>query len=374
MKDNRIILEYPNARFRFRTGVSLHSHTLHSRESLDFINRFARRMPLVRMALERGEARYRSNYGAPLDLTRAWWTPPLTAYAAWRLEAEHIRRFDLEPLVSLSDHDDIDGPMNLQVLEECAGAPVSVEWTVPWENTFFHLGVHNLPVESARATMAALAAFTAGPSAPALRDLLSNLASHPAVLLVFNHPCWDETEIGAVAHLAAAGRFMEYAGEFIHAMEINGLRPWKENRSVIAFAKACDKPLISGGDRHAMEPNAVLNLTNARTFAEFVQEIREEGNSDVLVTFRYMEPFSLRILENLQQILANQEAHGLGWKRWSERVFYISEDGVTRSLAALWKQEPAAVRIFVSSVRLLRHRTLRGAFGLAFGGRGEMAL
>jgi len=48
-------------------------------------------------------------------------------------------------------------------------------------------------------------------------------------------------------------------------LEINGLRPWSENRMAIDFAGECGKPVISGGDRHALEANTVLNLTNAAT-------------------------------------------------------------------------------------------------------------
>ena len=44
---------------RFRTGVSLHSHTLHSRESLNFIYHAARHSALLRWVLRRGERRYR---------------------------------------------------------------------------------------------------------------------------------------------------------------------------------------------------------------------------------------------------------------------------------------------------------------------------
>ncbi len=35
-----------------------------------------------------------------------------------------------------------------------------------------------------------------------------------------------------------------------------------------------ETPVISGGDRHGCEPNGVINLTAARTFSEFAQEVR----------------------------------------------------------------------------------------------------
>src|SRR5262249_33637689 len=122
----------------YRTGVSLHGHTLHSQEKLDFIYRLATQIAPIRVALRRGEEVYRAYHdGRSLDLTRAWWTPPLSAYDAWALEARQLTdRFGLAPLVSLSDHDNIDAGILLQHREECRPMPVSVEWTVPYGGTF----------------------------------------------------------------------------------------------------------------------------------------------------------------------------------------------------------------------------------------------
>ena len=116
---------------RFRTGVSLHSHTLHSREGLDFISQAARRAPLLASALRRGERDYLRIHGVPLDLSRGWWTPPLGPHDAWTLERSQIESLGMNALVSLTDHDDIEAPTSLQLLEQCRGVPISVEWTVP---------------------------------------------------------------------------------------------------------------------------------------------------------------------------------------------------------------------------------------------------
>jgi len=359
----------------FSTVVSLHGHTLHSRENLGFINRLARTVPLIRFALNRGAERYRRAHGTDLDVTRAWWTPPLAPYGAWRLEADRIvTQFGARPLISLSDHDDIEAGVTLRVLEECATAPISVEWTVPFDGTFFHMGIHNLPPEKARAIMAELSAFTADPREEPLHGLFANLHADPAVLIVFNHPCWDECEVGRARHTAAARRFVANYGQFLHAFEINGLRPWPENRMAIDFAAECGKPTISGGDRHALEANTVLNVTDAPTFEEFVDEVRS-GYSKVLVTVQYTEPFTLRILHNIEQILADHEAHGLGWRHWSDRVFYACDDGVVRSLTELWGNHgPMAVRTFVRGVQILHAPPLRGAFRTMLGGRRGVAL
>ena len=358
----------------FRTGVSLHGHTLHSKESLSFIYRLARKIPPIRIALERGEARYRSYYGAALDLTRAWWTPPLSAHEAWQVESGQIReQFGMDSLVSLSDHDDIEAPIVLQLREECRPAPVSVEWTVPHGGTFFHIGVHNLPAENARTIMASLAAYTSGTSETPLMDLFESIAANRDTLIIFNHPNWDENGIGQAAHRSAAWQFASTYKRFLHAFELNGLRPWAENRSVFSLANHFGKPLISGGDRHAHEANTILNLTNAATFPEFVEEIRE-GFSDVLITNQYLEPLSMRILQNLEDILSDMDNHVYGWKHWSDRAFYVCADGVTRSLHEAWGEEPRAVRLFTSGMRLLRHPHFKGAFRAAFARREAVTL
>lgn len=348
---------------RFRTGVSLHSHTLHSHEPLALLYRYARKIGLVRMALDRGLRQFsRANGARPLDLNRAYWTPPLAPHDAWQVEHDHIRkRFGLGALVSLTDHDSIEAPMTLRVLDSFRELPVSTEWTVPYRETFFHLGVHNIQPDRARETMRAFEAYTANPAESRLPGLLESVSSNPATLVIFNHPCWDESEAGQVTHCARAVEFCRRYGAWIHALELNGLRPWKENKQVMGMALQVGKPVISGGDRHGLEPSATLNLTRAGTFEEFVAEVRG-GHSDVLFANQYFEPLPVRILQSVQDIVADHENHGRGWVRWSDRVFYIAEDGEHRALSRLWTHKPAAVKIFEAGLRALRYPGLRSAF------------
>ena len=91
---------------------------------------------------------------------------------------------------------------------------------------------------------------------------------------------------------------MQQNGDFIHVMELNGLRHWNENRIVRALAARWNKLLISGGDRHGLEPNGNVNLTNATTFNEFVHEIRNEGRSHVLFMPQYAQPWKHRIMQS----------------------------------------------------------------------------
>jgi len=364
-----------NAASRFRTAVSLHSHTLHSRETLSFIGRLAKRVGPIRAALARGEARYKSVYGSSLDLSRAWWTPPAAPHEAWALEGGHIeRRFGVQALVSLTDHDNIEAPLSLRVLDECRDLPISVEWTVPYGPTFFHLGIHNLAAVSARERMYELAHFTERGGSADVAPLLESLSQTKDTLIVFNHPCWDERGIGRELHLKLAAEFGRKYSPFLHALELNGLRPWTENREVFGLAHALAKPVISGGDRHALEPNAVLDLTNAASFSEFVEQVRAR-RTDVLVTDQYREPFTLRVVQSLEEILQDHEGHGRGWRRWSDRVFYRCDDGVVRPLTTLFANGvPRAVEFFVSAVHAIRRYSMRQTLRLAFPRRQELAL
>jgi hypothetical protein len=337
----------------FRTGVSLHSHTMHSLERLDFIYRAAARVPVLAAAIRQGERQYAKTHTVPLDLSRGWWTPPLGPHEAWLVEKNQIERLDLDALVSLTDHDDIEAPVQLQLLDECRQVPISVEWTVPYRSTFFHLGIHNLPPSQARALFCEMLRYREEPSPESLRAILAEICAADGSLAVWNHPLWDEKGVGQATHNADASEFLRTHNQYLHALELNGLRPWRENRDVIAMASAAVKPLISGGDRHASEPNAVLNLTNAGSFAEFAEEVRD-GWSDVLILRHYREPYGVRIFQNMIDVLRPQEQHVKGWRLWSDRVFYRCHDDQVRSLTELFSEKvPAAVVFFVGTMRLL---------------------
>src|SRR5262249_50280406 len=154
----------------------------------------------------------------------------------------------VEALISLTDHDEIEACLQLQVLDSARPVPVSTEWTVPFDPSFIHLGVHNLPAQSARALVAGMAGYTKAPTARGLRDLLAVLNSYREVLVVHNHPLWDEPGIGTAQHIEMAKTFLCDYGSYVHALELNGLRPWAENRAVCALARATGHPVISGGD------------------------------------------------------------------------------------------------------------------------------
>jgi hypothetical protein len=330
LKSHRAVLR------AFRTGVSLHSHTEFSREELSSLRRHLERMPVVSHFLRLEVEAYQARNGRPLDFSVAYWRGPLDPCSAHRLEASQIERLDLPAIVSLTDHDNIDAGLRLRCEDSFGDAPISVEWTVPFEQSYFHLGVHNLDEEQAPALMRRIAAYTQAPEAHDLGGLLEELGADRKVLIVFNHPLWDMAGHGSDATLGAATRFLQTYGGRIHALEINGLRSWEENMGVAHLAQESGHPLVSGGDRHGLEPNAAINLTRAVNFAQFAEEIREERTSDIAILPQYDEPLYLRHL--LTAWDAIREHPELARECWLGRVFVRQKDGTEQPLSKVWPE------------------------------------
>jgi len=79
----------------YRTGVSLHGHTRHSREGLGFIQKFLKQGSLSRRWYDGKQEECRRKTGIALDLERAYWTPPLTPASALHVERKQIAALGL---------------------------------------------------------------------------------------------------------------------------------------------------------------------------------------------------------------------------------------------------------------------------------------
>jgi len=283
--------------------------------------------------IEREIGRLHLYTGRVFDFRRIFWTPPLSPREALQLEERQIEsQLHLRPLVSLTDHDNIEAGLHLRMLGRSGDVPVSVEWSVPYAGTAFHLGIHNLPADSAKAWMEEFLRFTAAPSDARLHALLDELNADREILVVLNHPYWDPQATAPGHHLVSLSQFLEEFRPLLHALEINGMRSRRENRSVVELAAAVDLPAISGGDRHGSEPNAVLNLTEAGTFSGFVREIREQRRSRILLMPQLFDNLRLRLIESSWHAL--QDAPGeFGRRHWMARVFCEDANGVPRPLS-----------------------------------------
>jgi hypothetical protein len=365
----------PEVRRDFRSGVSLHSHTLHSREGVGLLAKTVRTLPGLGSVLHR-QHRKLGGTDFDKDVSKFWWTSPLSAGQALRVERSQIEeKLGLEAMVAISDHDNIEAPSQLQLLVSNDRVPVAVEWTAPFGHSYFHIGVHNLPPRSAQETMARLHEATSARQQEMTSALLDELAARPGVLLVLNHPLWDLPCIGQDEHNHLLLEFLRQHRRCIHALEINGLRDRRENRGVVRLAREIGMPIISGGDRHGREPNATLNLTNARTFAEFAEQVRD-GESHVLVMPQYLEPLRLRVIQTIWEIVRDDREHSLGWTRWQDRVFMECGDGESRSLSELLQGRgtPLLLRQFVRTVGLLANPRLRPALQFAMAEGAELTI
>jgi hypothetical protein len=369
----------PEAAKNFTTGVSLHSHTNQSQETLDFIAELSKNWGILQPLMRWCESRCHRLTGIRPDYARSYWTPPLTPSLAFDLERGQIEnRLQMPGLVSLTDHDDINAPMLLRSVPSSRHIPVSVEWTVPFGQTAFHLGIHNLPSATGTQWMERLKAFTAIPvqtrKPDLLKETLAELDELPGVLIVFNHPIWDLYRIGTERHNVLVNEFLAVNGQFIHALELNGLRDWKENREVSELAGKWNQLVISGGDRHGIEPNANVNLTRAVSFTEFVHEVRRDRQSHVLFMPQYAEPWKHRILQSTLDAIRDYPHFPEGSRRWDERVYHPDSRGVMQPLSELWMtgHAPLYIRSLLSAVRLMGAAPLSGGLRMAWNDAGEM--
>jgi hypothetical protein len=337
----RVLAKDQNEVLPFRSGVSLHGHTCHSQENLGFIGKYLQSHSTLKKWIDSQKTYCQRTSGITLDFDRAYWTPPLCERMALEIEERQIAALGLQPFVSLSDHNSIDACTVLRQSPKFQDVPISTEWTVPFGHAVFHIGVHNLPPASANTFMAAMHQATASADEQQIFQLLAEFCSVPDVLLVFNHPLWNFDKISAEVFQYELDRFLSAANRHMHAFELNGMRCHHENRAVIRLAKTWDQVLISGGDRHGCEPNAILNLSNAADFPEFVDEIRRGRQSTVAIMPQYARPFAWRLYQNFTHVIADYPNHPEHRRRWDQRTFHPDRAGnAIVPMVQLWSVGP----------------------------------
>jgi len=332
LKKTRLhILRKPeNLSSKAKTGVSLHCHTEHSKEMLDFVPHYAEQLPIISYFWKKEAIKYEEREGKGIDFSNAFWSPPLTPHHVYDIEKQQMERAGLRGIVSLTDHDNIEANMQVNAANEGENAPISMEWTVPFEFGFFHVGVHNLPEDRALDITRQLLDYTFNKESQSnerLTEMFAMLHDIPEVLVILNHPMWDIEMVGKERHAVLLKDFVRVHGRWIHAFEVNGFRKWSENKAVIEMAEALGIPVATGGDRHGCSPNTVINLTNAATFSEFVEEIRVDKRSQIAMMPEYERPLKSRQLHSFSEILRTYPDFAEHRKRWFDRVFFDVNDG-----------------------------------------------
>ncbi|MBP6820743.1 MAG: hypothetical protein KA368_04335 [Acidobacteria bacterium] len=343
-----------------RAAASLHCHTNFSRELLTFIPHYAAMIPVVSGLFKSEMDRYLTMHGRTVDFAKAYWTPPVSPRQVLEVETMQIEsRLGLPALISITDHDDIEASSRLQVIDSGRRIPISLEWTVPYLDGFFHLGVHNLPQEFANEIYRELMKYSdRADDAMKLGDLLSLLDEATETLVVLNHPLWDIEFIGAERHQACLKAFLAEHGQRIHALEINGFRSWSENQKTMQLAEDFGYPIVTGGDRHGCQANTMLNLTRSNSFTDFVAEIREDNHSEVLLMPEYKESMVARTIQVAADVLRDYQYHPSGQNRWHDRVYVDIGDGLgSWALTRHWpKGGPAWVRASLWMLKMLGTR------------------
>lgn len=132
--------------------------------------------------------------------------------------------------------------------------------------------------------------------------------------------------------------------------------------------------MISGGDRHGVEPNANLNLTHARSFTEFVHEVRRERQSHVLFMPQYAEPWKHRILQSTLAAIRDYPDFPEGSRMWDERVYHPDAEGGIEPLARLWMggRAPAYLQAVLVVVRMMGAAPVSSGLRMAWNDSGEM--
>lgn len=353
-----------------RTGVSLHCHTEHSREMLDFIPHYAEKLPIIAQFWRKERDKYLEREGKGIDFDSAHWSPPLPPDSVYDIEKEQINSTGLEAIVSLTDHDSIDATLKVNERAANEHAPISMEWTVPFEYGFFHVGVHNLPKDRAVEITTTLLDYTfnkGNQTNERLTEMFAMLSDMPGVLVILNHPLWDIELVGKERHEALLKNFIRTHGRWIHAFEINGFRAWSENKAVIELAESLGIPVATGGDRHGCKPNTVINLTNAQTFDEFVEEVRVQKRSEVVLMPEYEYPIHSRQLQSFSEILRHYPHFPEGRQRWFDRVYFDIGDGHgLRQLSVHWKRGgPTWLRWAIWTLGVLGSPKMRPVFRVA---------
>ncbi len=351
------------------TGVSLHCHTKYSKEWLDFIPYQVKEVIRFLHFRKYNQENHQNFEIRNIDFAKSYFLPPLAEETVFENELTSIRKSGLEAIVSITDHDCIDANLNLCERFPDEQIPISMEWTVPFKEGFFHLGVHNLPKDEAKSISEAMLDFTYAKEQHFnfdenhLTELFTRISEFPEVLIVLNHPIWDIEMVGQTRHIELLKKFLHEYGEWIHALEINGFRSWSENQETIDLAETSGFPLVSGGDRHSCQPNTTINLTNSKTFADFAGEIRIDKRSEVVLFPEYSQPVAYRIIESFDEITRSQSDK----QNWLDRLFFQEFDSdKPRPASELWKNNgPTWMRWSLAISRILANENCLPLFRLA---------
>jgi len=294
------------------------------------VPRYAPQIPILAAFYRREQSHYAARKGMAFDFGRAYWLPPLPPEAVISSERKRVQEeFQISAIVSISDHD------HISIVDPF---PPSLEWSIVVDGVPLHLGIYNIPLHKASDISSKLLRQTEPRDQSKITEVLTWLNEYKDILVVLNHPFADIGSRGPKRVKRAVVQFLRNTRGLTHALEINGDRPWRENREVALLAKGLGLALVGGGDRHGCSPNAILSLTDSLTLSEFVQELRNDKRSVVLITQEYTRNLAVRRLQSAVDFFRScQDPHPAG-QHWMNRVFFKTDEGLDIPLSYYWKR------------------------------------
>ena len=295
----------PYSAQEFAYVVSPHNHSSHSIESMGFLNQVVK---LRFMRPFRGllQAAFGLAEIADLNYADIYYRSPLTVEDVLLTESASAAALGFAGVhLGITDHDEVAGSLELLRAhpEEAHRNPLGEEISIYFDDYLFHLGVTGMPAEGIEQLHAALQAAA---RERRLDDLFEMLRASGS-LVVFNHPLvpWGKNPGRKIPAEALLSRY----GWAIHALEYNGMRSREENDRVLELARHTGKPVVGGGDSHLLLASSVLSLTQAASYQEFAEEVKE-GRAVSLVLPTYFAPLSWKIFLRVLYFIAHYRSIG----------------------------------------------------------------
>ena len=295
----------PHPAREFNCAVSPHNHSCHSIESMGFLNQVVK---LRFMRPFRGLLQSAFGLAGVADLNYAEisYRSPLTVEDVFLTESASAAALGFQGVhLGITDHDEVAGSIELLRAhpEEAQRNPLGEEISIYFDDYLFHLGVIGMPVVEIEQLHAGLQRSA---RERRLDDLFEMLRASSS-LVVFNHPLvpWGKNPGRRIPAEALLDRY----GWAIHALEYNGMRSREENDRVLELARHAGKPVVGGGDSHLLLASSVLSLTQAATFQEFAQEVKE-GRTVSLLLPTYFAPMNWKIFLRVLYFIAHYRSIG----------------------------------------------------------------
>jgi hypothetical protein len=295
----------PHPAREFSCAVSPHSHSHHSIETMGFLNQVVK---LRFMRPFRGLLQDAFGLAGIADLNYAdiFYRSPLSVEDVLRTESASAATLGFAGVhLGITDHDEVAGSTELlRTHPEVAHRnPLGEEISIYFDDYLFHLGVTGMPAAGIEQLHGGLQAAARERRLDDLFEMLHASGS----LVVFNHPLvpWGKD----IGRKIPAEALLSRYGWAIHALEYNGMRSREENDRVLELARHVGKPVVGGGDSHLLLASSVLSLTQAASYKEFAEEVKE-GRAVPLVLPTFFAPLGWKIFLRVLYFMGHYRSIG----------------------------------------------------------------